>query len=298
MPAETTYFVGNSRAITNAHAVRTAENSIPYLLPYLDRLASTNPAFTLLDVGCGPGSITLSLAARYSHARVTGIDGSAAAIAQANEALTLAHSSSANAQGRCSFAVGDALLLVENNHTDYDVVLAHQVLQHVSSPLAALTSMKRAAKSNGGIVTARTMDWGLMGWCPPNEGLALQQRVYIDLMHAMGQDGCLGRRVHVLAKQAGWSLEEIEIGTDGDWTYYKPEHRRASAELMVARYTDQGEFANKLRETGIVAERGVEATLEVIREGYRAWVEDEDAWMVMPCPWIMCTNGAGRSDDA
>jgi 2-polyprenyl-3-methyl-5-hydroxy-6-metoxy-1,4-benzoquinol methylase len=284
---ETTYFVGNSRAITNAHAARDAANSIGYLLPHLDALAAHTPAFTLLDVGCGPGSITLDLARRYASARITGVDGSATAIAQAVDAQRTAgpHAS------RCTFAVADALHLPRAGYADFDVVLAHQVLQHVADPLAALASMKAAARAAGGVVTARTMDWGLTAWHPANDGLAVQQTLYIALMRAMGQDALLGRRVHALAARAGWDRHQIETGVDGDWCYDTPAKRAAAAALMCARYTDEGEFARRLRQTGVAADRGVEASLSAIREGYQTWAVHEDGWMVMACPWVLCYNG-------
>lgn len=284
---ETTYFVGNSRAITNAHAVRDAANSIGYLLPRLDALAARTPAFTLLDVGCGPGSITLDIARRYPSAQVTGVDGSATAIAQAVEAQQAAGEHGT----RCKFAVCDALRLQESGHTGFDVVLAHQVLQHVSDPLGALASMKAAARADGGIVTARTMDWGLTAWYPENEGLDVQQRLYIDLMRAMGQDALLGRKMHALAARAGWERHQIEAGADGDWCYDTLEKRAPTATLMSARYTDDGEFAKRLRQTGVAGERGVEASLRAIRDGYQQWAEHEDGWMVMTCPWVLCYNG-------
>jgi hypothetical protein len=44
------------------HEVRTAENSAAYLLPKLQSIKESNPHLTLLDVGAGSGTISVSFA--------------------------------------------------------------------------------------------------------------------------------------------------------------------------------------------------------------------------------------------
>jgi cyclopropane fatty-acyl-phospholipid synthase-like methyltransferase len=52
-----TYTHGHHDSVLRSHRWRTAETSAGYLLPYL------RPGMRLLDVGCGPGTITIDLAA-------------------------------------------------------------------------------------------------------------------------------------------------------------------------------------------------------------------------------------------
>src|SRR6188508_2437918 len=57
-----------SSAHTGAHSRRTAERNAAFFIPHL------KPGMSLLDGGCGPGSITLGLAAIVAPGRVTGVD--------------------------------------------------------------------------------------------------------------------------------------------------------------------------------------------------------------------------------
>src|SRR5436190_10740531 len=62
------YTHGHHESVLRSHRWRTAANSAAYLLPHL------TPGLKLLDVGCGPGTITLDLAEAVAPGRVLGID--------------------------------------------------------------------------------------------------------------------------------------------------------------------------------------------------------------------------------
>ena len=62
------YASDQSPAVLSTHSWRTAANSIPYLLPHL------HPDMHILDVGCGPGTITVDLAKRVRKGSVTGVE--------------------------------------------------------------------------------------------------------------------------------------------------------------------------------------------------------------------------------
>lgn len=71
------YTLGHHSSVVNSHARRTAQDSAAFLLPHL------KPHFTVLDLGCGPGTITADLALLVPQGKVTGIDFSAAVIENA-----------------------------------------------------------------------------------------------------------------------------------------------------------------------------------------------------------------------
>ena len=62
------YTHGHHESVLRSHKWRTAENSAAYLLPHL------TPGMSLLDVGCGPGTITIDLARRVAPGRTIGLD--------------------------------------------------------------------------------------------------------------------------------------------------------------------------------------------------------------------------------
>ena len=150
MPRDT-YTHGHPGVVVRSHAARTAEDSCAYLL---DRLT---PGTSLLDVGCGPGSITADLAERVAPGRVRGVEVVPGPLEQAR--------AGAAARGlKVEFAVDDGYALSDPDGT-WDVVHAHQVLQHVSDPVAVLREMGRVARP-GGLVAARDADYAGFHWWP------------------------------------------------------------------------------------------------------------------------------------
>ena len=169
-----------------SHRWRTAENSAAYLLPRL------NVADRLLDVGIGPGTITLDLAGRLSEGWVVGIDSAPAAVA-ATQTL-------AAAQGvrNLRLLVGDAYQLGFAD-ASFDVVHAHQLVQHLAHPVAALREMRRVCVP-GGLVAVRDADYSAMTWHPPSAALTRWLQLYQQVARSNGGEpdagaGCLAGRM-------------------------------------------------------------------------------------------------------
>src|ERR1044071_82137 len=103
------YTHGHHESVLRAHRWRTVENSAAYLIPHL------RAGVRLLDVGCGPGTITADFARRLGSDAVLGIDASADVIAEARRD-----------HPGVSFATGDVYRL-DLAEASFDVVHAHQV---------------------------------------------------------------------------------------------------------------------------------------------------------------------------
>src|SRR5262249_54997913 len=139
------YTHGHHESVLRSHRWRTAQNSAAYLLPHLA------PGMSILDVGSGPGTITVDLAARVAPGRVTAVEIS-------DDALDLARAEAvARGQSNVDFLVADVNALDLADAT-FDVVHAHQVLQHLTDPVQALREMRRVCRP-GGVVAARDGDY-------------------------------------------------------------------------------------------------------------------------------------------
>ena len=173
MPSSSdTYLHGHHDSVLRSHRWRTAENSAGYLLPRLKASAR------VLDVGCGPGTITADLATRVPDGEVVGIDAAA-------DVLDLARAEAGRrGQANVRFEVGDVYKLGFEDGT-FDVVHAHQVLQHLSDPAAALREMRRVCRP-GGLVAARDGDYGGFIWFPEDPELTEWRTLYKAVARALG----------------------------------------------------------------------------------------------------------------
>ncbi|MFI7429018.1 trans-aconitate 2-methyltransferase [Micromonospora sp. NPDC049836] len=103
----------------------------------LARVPAERPR-AVVDLGCGPGTLTATLADRWPGSRVSGLDSSAEMIARARAlARTRALAAARTVAGPVTFAVGD----VRSWHPepDVDVVVCNAVLQWVPGHRDLLT---------------------------------------------------------------------------------------------------------------------------------------------------------------
>lgn len=251
------YTHGHHESVLRSHSRRTAENSAAYLLPHL------RPGQRLLDVGCGPGTITTGLARRVAPGRVVAIDVVPGVLEQARQ-LVVEH-------GNVSFETGDVYSL-DFEDGAFDVVHAHQVLQHLTDPVAALHEMRRVTRS-GGLVAVRDGDYGAMTWYPSSEGLELWSAVYHRVTAANGAQADAGRRLLAWAIEAGF--EQI-VPTVGVWCFATPEDREWWAGTWSERVVHSA-FAEQAERYGFATR----SDLELMRDAWREWGSAPDGWFAV-----------------
>lgn len=130
----------------------------------------------VVDLGCGPGEITLAFAGRHSSCRITGIDGAPAMLNIARQRLRH-HSALAS---RVSFHC--ARLPIPDPAPSYDTLLSNSLLHHLSDPLTLWQQIRAWGKPGGAVVV---MDLKR----PPSKEAAKQ----IVATHAAGAPDVLQR---------------------------------------------------------------------------------------------------------
>ncbi|MCH9675534.1 MAG: methyltransferase domain-containing protein [Gammaproteobacteria bacterium] len=124
------------------------------------------PGGRVLELGCGTGVVTRALARRADfRGTVLGIDQSAEFIEVAK-----AQAESAGCAETASFRVGDAHGL-EIEPGSFDVVIAHTLISHVTSPETVLREAARALRSGGRLVVFDG-DYASLTYDYPDEVLA------------------------------------------------------------------------------------------------------------------------------
>jgi SAM-dependent methyltransferase len=254
------YTHGHSAAVLRSHRSRTVANSAGYLRP---ELAAGQ---RVLDVGCGPGTITADLAELVGpQGRVVAVDSSAEVLAQAAEHVA------ARGLDNVEFAVADVHDL-PYRAGGFDVVHAHQLLQHLADPVGALRELRRVV-APGGVVAARDADYQAMTWYPEVPELTAWLDLYRRAARANGGEPDAGRRLLAWARAAGFT--DVRASSSS-WTYASPGERLWWGESWADRTTGSGLARTALAEGLATADE-----LAAIAAGWRRWTVEPDGWFAV-----------------
>jgi SAM-dependent methyltransferase len=246
MPTGERYTHGHHESVLRSHRWRTVENSAGYLIGHL------TPGSSVLDLGCGPGTITADMAGRVAPGLVVGVDRAEAVLQEVPRSM-----------------VADAYRLPFGDGA-FDIAHAHQVLQHLADPVAALAEMGRV----GRLVAVRDSDYGAMTWGPDEPALDAWLALYRQVARANGGEPDAGSFEAAWAADAGLT---IVASTTSEWRYESPEDRRWWADLWADRVTRTalGDRAVELR----LCDRG---GLGALADGWRRWAEQPGGWFRIP----------------
>lgn len=260
------YTHGYHAVIVDSYRKRTAETCAAFLLPRL------RPGAEVLDLGCGPGTITLGLARRAC--RVVGLDAAADMVEQARE---LAAGSEVH---NVAFEVGSAYELPFGD-ASFDVVHAHQVMQHLADPVRALSEARRVLRP-GGLVAVRDSDYETMIHAPVEEGIERWRALYHLVAAANGGEADAGRFL------LGWVLEAgfvDPVVTTSTATHADGEARRAWGGMWAVRVV-ASDFADHAVDGGFATR----AELEEISDAFSRWAASPAGFWAYLCGEVVAVR--------
>lgn len=253
------YTHGHHDSVLESHRSRTIANSAAYAQNYFI------PGVRVLDVGSGPGTITVEIAERIAPGELVALE-----INDEAAALTSAELSR-NQVTNASVVTGDVHNL-DLADESFDVVHAHQVLQHVTDPVTALREMGRVCRT-GGVVAARDSDYGKFDWGPRIPELDEWLRLYEDAARANGGEPDAGRYLEQWSREAGF---HDVITSQSTWEYRTPDQCAWWGEMWAARILHSDLTRQLLDE-----KRATQQELEAISAAWLEWAKSEGAWYVI-----------------
>ncbi len=190
------YTHGHHASVVAQHAKRTAEGCAAFVL---QRGLLRADATRLIDVGCGPGSITRGLG-KYCR-EVVGVDSSEGVVEVARQTVA--------GCDNVSVRTGSAYALPFRDG-EFDGAFAHQVLQHLSDPVQALREMRRVVRP-GGFVAVRDADYASMLTYPVLPGIERWRHVYRATCVANGAQPDAGRYLRPWMRAAGFADAQLAV---------------------------------------------------------------------------------------
>lgn len=179
----------------SAHATkmvqqRNATTHGAFFLPHL------HAGMTLLDCGCGPGTITTGLAEAVAPGLTIGVD-------LAGEQIEFARAdASQRGVANVRFEAQDVYALSYADET-FDAVFAHALLNHLYDPVAALREMRRVLKP-GGVIGVREPDFAGFLLAPTDPLIDGAFDLYVRFRQDNGGDPYIGRRLREYVRRAGF----------------------------------------------------------------------------------------------
>jgi ubiquinone/menaquinone biosynthesis C-methylase UbiE len=235
-------------------AARTASRDAAFFLPHL------RPGMRLLDVGCGPGSITLGLAEAVKPGEVVGIDIQAEQVERARSLAVSRHAENLRFEAASIYALPFP-------DRCFDAAFANGVVMHLAEPVRALAELRRVLRP-GGVAGVRDPDFGTSVYAPLTPQLERFLALRVRVRQHNGSDPFRPRHYRRLLLEAGFMRAEAGASVEAAGT---PENTRRHAVFLQAML--QG-FAPTLRAQGWLDQAAIDAMGVQID----AWARQPDAF--------------------
>lgn len=184
------YTMGYGPAATGIMAIRTAQTHAAFFLPKL------KPGMSVLDCGCGPGTVTIGFAEVVAPGQVVGTE-----IEESQVALARENASERNVSN-VRFEVANIYELPFSSDS-FDAVFISAVLSNLREPVRGLREAYRVLKP-GGVIGIKEFDHGGDLFYPLDPALKLYNECYWRLRSENGHDPESGRKVGAFLLDAGF----------------------------------------------------------------------------------------------
>lgn len=247
---------GVTPGLSQDYVARTANRQAAFVLPYL------HPGMNLLDIGCGPGTITLGLARAVAPGHVTGIDHDRQHIEAARK---LAADRGAN---NTTFQIGDAFSLPFEDNS-LDAAFENDMFTHLAqNAVRAAREVYRVLKPQG-FFAARDVDADSVVWGHLSNPIRQLDKLFIAWHQSRGSDITIGKRLPEILRQAGFTSTVKSVSADiKDY----PEETRSHAEITISLL--DGPFGRDIVDKGW----GGKHLVERLKESIQEWGEHPDAF--------------------
>ncbi|KAH8819025.1 S-adenosyl-L-methionine-dependent methyltransferase [Xylogone sp. PMI_703] len=256
------YTQGYTDHTITTHLSRKPELDAAFLLPYIRK------ADHILDVGCGPGTITTGFAKYATEGTIVGIDISEAVL-QKVKALATEANIPTEGPGSVVFQEGNILERLPYPDDTFDIVFACQVMGHMwphAASLKALVEMRRVLKP-GGILATR--DATYQHFYP--------RRFILDQLWSQNQRKVIHKGIADDADAPGMMMPALfcSVGFDADGSkvrvgagttvYAGPQTREWLAQRAAGQLKPGDPFRQSWLDAGI-SEEEIQQTLAAVEE--------------------------------
>ncbi|MBV7337224.1 methyltransferase domain-containing protein [Chloroflexi bacterium TSY] len=255
------YAHGHDSVLTRqVHTTRTVVTHASFFLPYL------HPGMSLLDCGCGYGTITVGLAQAVDPGRVVGID-----VGETEIDAAMAHATENNVSN-IEFKLTSAYELPFPDDS-FDAVFSHAMLEHLNDPLKALKEMRRVLRP-GGVVGIRDADIGSWVMAGPRQDFLEQSvSIYVDYWDSQSGHSRMARQLRALLQKAEF---ERVAGSASCEYFGTPEGVEWISRIQSTRFQET-DFVEKAIELGLTDRE----TLKRFSQGWTEWGKSPDSFLAL-----------------
>jgi ubiquinone/menaquinone biosynthesis C-methylase UbiE len=215
---------------------------------------------SLIDCGCGPGTITIDLAGFVTPGHVVGVD------FEENQINIAKKNALERRVPNVQFKVGDIYKLPFPDNT-FDAAFAHTIFQHLEDPVKAAIEIHRVLKP-GGVIGLREEDTAGFIISPFTPKFGELMKLYVKTWKHNGGDPYFARRQRAVLNEAGFVRVEASASAE---SYGTPESTRKMGEMMA-------DYMHTHLETAVQLKWVDATTVETLTAEWRSWGKHPDAF--------------------